>query len=222
MHCVWTFNLLGEPEMPIWTDTPKIFTVTHPDIIPIGTSSFTVHVENSTAPVNQAYVCLWKGEEVYEREYTDATGDAVLTVSPATDGEMYVTVTKHNYLPYEGGIEVTQFLGSTNPASEGLENERKTMGVAEGSSDTPAFFSFGLRSNPVRGKAVFNLALPRGGLVTLRIYDVSGRLIDKVISGKQAAGYYDIPWVSKVGAGVYFYSFESSWKTKIGKLVFVR
>jgi hypothetical protein len=88
--------------------------------------------------------------------------------------------------------------------------------------DTPLRFSFGLRSNPVKGKALFNLALPEAADVTLRIYDATGRLIDKVISGRQAAGYYEIPWTSNVTAGVYFYSFESTYHSEVGKLVLVQ
>jgi hypothetical protein len=111
-HCEWEFNLLGEPEMPIWTDAPDSFAVTIPSTIPMGTSSFSVHVEDADtpAPVNLAYVCLWKVNEVYLRGYTDATGDITLSPSPSTEGTMYVTVSKHNYLPYQQGVNVTGYM----------------------------------------------------------------------------------------------------------------
>jgi hypothetical protein len=103
-HCAWTFNLLGEPEMPIWTDEPGNLAVIHPSTLPIGTSSFPVHVEDSTThtPVNQAYVCLWKANEIYLTGYTNASGDVTLYPSPTTMGNVDVTVTAHNFLPYEG------------------------------------------------------------------------------------------------------------------------
>ena len=88
--------------------------------------------------------------------------------------------------------------------------------------DIPPSFSFGLRSNPAKGKAVFNLALPHDAIITLRIYDVTGRLIDKPISGRNSAGYYNIPWSPEVSTGVYFYKFESPWQNKVGKIVLVR
>ncbi len=100
-HCEWEFNLLGEPEMPIWTDTPETLTVTHPASFSLESAPFLVHVEDSTGgDVAGALVCLWKGDEVYESDYTDTYGDAEIIISPTTPGEMYVTVTKHNYLPY--------------------------------------------------------------------------------------------------------------------------
>jgi len=111
-HCEWEFNLLGEPEMPIWTDAPDSFAVTCPSAIPMGTSSFSVHVEDADtpAPVNLAYVCLWKVNEVYLRGYTDATGDITLSPSPSTEGTMYVTVSKHNYLPSQQQVNVTGYM----------------------------------------------------------------------------------------------------------------
>lgn len=111
-QCEWTFNLLGEPEMPIWTDEPASFAVTHPSTLPPGTSSFSIHVEDATthASVNQAYVCLWKGNEVYLTGYTDFAGDVDFNPSPSTEGTMYVTVTKHDFLPYEQQAEVSGYL----------------------------------------------------------------------------------------------------------------
>jgi hypothetical protein len=101
-HCEWTFSLLGDPAMPLWTDTPASLDVTHPATLPVGSSSFLVHVESGGSDVSGAYVCLWKEGEVYLTDDTDGDGDASFTPSPSTIGTMYVTVTEHNYLPYEG------------------------------------------------------------------------------------------------------------------------
>ena len=109
LYCQWTLNLLGEPEMPLWTDTPKSFNVTHPAILPPGSSSFLVHVEEfGGGDIEDAYVCLWKDDEVYERNYTDSNGHVIFNPLPSTEGIMYVTVTKQNYIPYEDFIEVVQ------------------------------------------------------------------------------------------------------------------
>ena len=84
---------------------------------------------------------------------------------------------------------------------------------------SPMTFSFDLESNPVKGMALFNLALPQDALITLKIYDISGRIVNKV-SDHKSAGYYQIPWTVK-NAGVYFYTFESSGHKETGKLVIV-
>lgn len=113
---------------------------------------------------------------------------------------------------------------STDPAEAPIDYYWFIAGYDPGVMEygAPIVFSFGLKSNPARGKALFNLALPEAGTISLRIYDVSGRLIDNLVSGRKSAGHYDIPWTSGSTAGVYFYRFESPWKTKIGKLVLVR
>ena len=115
-HCEWEFNLLGEPEMPIWTDSVDSFTVSCPLTVPMGSSSFPVHVENAAGktPVNQAYVCLWKENDVYLTAYTNTSGDVTLTPSPSSSGTIYVTVTKQNYLPKQKEVDVSFACGDAN------------------------------------------------------------------------------------------------------------
>ena len=102
-HCEWTFNLLGEPAMPIWTYEPDSFAVDCPPTLMKGKISFPVHVEDSTTgdPVDSAFVCVFKQDEVFETGYTDANGDVILNPAPTTVGTLMVTVTKRNYIPYQ-------------------------------------------------------------------------------------------------------------------------
>lgn len=112
-YCYTELTLLGDPELPIWKEDPISVTVTHPNQLPIGPSSFTVSVTSGGNPVNQAYVCLWKGSEVYLTGTTNSAGAITLNISPTSPGTMYVTVTKQNYLPYEGSATVLG--GDNNP-----------------------------------------------------------------------------------------------------------
>jgi hypothetical protein len=66
-----------------------------------------VHVESDGSDLDSAYVCLWKSGEVYLTGLTDAGGNITFTPAPATAGSLYVTATKHNYLPYRGSGLVT-------------------------------------------------------------------------------------------------------------------
>jgi hypothetical protein len=118
-HCEWTFSLLGDPAMPLWTDTPESLDVAHPSTLPVGSSSFTVHVEDSGGDLDSAYVCLWKPGEVYLTNITDVNGDAAFSPAPASVGSLYVTVTRYNYLPYEGDAQVVS--GGPPPVVSDLE-----------------------------------------------------------------------------------------------------
>jgi hypothetical protein len=111
-HCEWTFNLLGEPAMPIWTDDPDSFHVVCPPTMKTTGDAYTVHVEDSStsADIENAYVCLWKANEEYLTGYTDVNGDVTFYPEPDTDGLIYVTVTRHNYIPHEDEITVIGFI----------------------------------------------------------------------------------------------------------------
>lgn len=104
--CDWIVNLIGDPAMPLWTDSIHTMIVTHNSTTSPGPGFFPVHVEDAGQPVESVYVCLWKGQQVYERGYTDAGGDLVLGIRPDTPGEILVTATKHNYLPYQDSVSV--------------------------------------------------------------------------------------------------------------------
>jgi len=122
-HCEWTFNLLGEPEMPMWMDDPDSFAVHCPSTLLKGKISFPVHVEDSTthAPVESAYVCVFKQDEVFETGYTDASGDLTLNPSPATVGDVWVTVTKRNYIPAQRTVSMDYICGDINiPGGDGV------------------------------------------------------------------------------------------------------
>jgi hypothetical protein len=181
-YCQWTLNLLGEPEMPLWTDSIKTLAVTYPDNFPLLPSSFPVHVENEGgAPVNSAYVCLWKGNEIYERGYTDAGGDLTLEVAPSTLGDMYVTVTDRNFLPYQGASEC---LGNLPPVADftfdpSIPTRHDTVQFSSTSYDNDGFivswqWDFGDDST-ASGEQVMHCFAGYGAyMVTLAVMDDGG------------------------------------------------
>jgi hypothetical protein len=165
----------------------------------------------------------------------------VFNVSCIIEPGSYISTTVSNLAPEEsiqvtfpdafqfdeiGSYTVTVYTdlsGDENPSNDTLEKVVivHDPGVAEGNSEIPQSFSCGLSRNPVKSKALFNLALPEDASITLNIYDVSGRFIDRLISKRMLAGYYQIPWSTKIN-GVYFYFFESKEYRKSGKLIFVK
>ncbi len=102
------YNLFGDPEMSLWTNQPQPLTVIHPSKIGSGGSQkFVAKVTDGANPVLHALVCLRKDTDVHTFEYTDAGGHVIFDITPSTGGNLDITVTKHNYLPYEEVIEVT-------------------------------------------------------------------------------------------------------------------
>ncbi len=105
-HCEWTFNLLGDPSMPVWLDTPGSLDVSHPTLISQTSQSFTVTVSGDGSPIEESLVCLRKNNEVYEVGTTGVSGEVTFTIHPLHHGRMDVTVTAPDYLPYEGSCRV--------------------------------------------------------------------------------------------------------------------
>jgi len=66
----------------------------------------------------------------------------------------------------------------------------------------------------------FGIPLEDEGLVSLKIYDVSGRSVQTVFSEEKSAGYYDlsIP-ISSFSAGTYFLRLETKNKAKTEKVI---
>ncbi|MCK4353304.1 T9SS type A sorting domain-containing protein [candidate division WOR-3 bacterium] len=101
----YQLNLLGDPELDIFTDLPCSLKVAHPESLSTGESLFKVFVK-SDKPVNGVLVCCMKNDEVYERKYTNELGEASFSVSPSSPGSLSVTVSGHNFYPYEGQARI--------------------------------------------------------------------------------------------------------------------
>ncbi|MGQ9810992.1 MAG: C25 family cysteine peptidase, partial [bacterium] len=105
---MFSSNLFGDPELPVWTDQPANLSVAHDSSVPVGSSTFQVSVSSGGLQLPGATVCIWKGEEVYLVSQTNQSGTVSFSPSPSTPGVMLVTVTKHNYIPYEGLVTVEE------------------------------------------------------------------------------------------------------------------
>jgi photosystem II stability/assembly factor-like uncharacterized protein len=121
-------NFLCDPTLDVWTDAPTALTVEHDvAILPQPTDfKVKVHDEDGVA-VDGATVCLslkYADDDypVYEVGLTREDGSAVLHIEPKYTGELVVSVTKHNYLPYRGTCAVG--LLSDDPDATGNNEQR--------------------------------------------------------------------------------------------------
>ncbi|MCK4255250.1 hypothetical protein KAX35_00055, partial [candidate division WOR-3 bacterium] len=125
---IFRMNILGDPSLDIWTDVPKSLTVCYPPYAPLGASNFWVKVESDNLPVEDGTVCLWKTDEVTDEVYevgNTVVGEYNGPINPITEGEMDVTITKHNYLSYEAVTGVGKIL-STKATASACNNQRKS------------------------------------------------------------------------------------------------
>ncbi len=82
--------------------------------------------------------------------------------------------------------------------------------------------------NPFFRKTTIKFAVPRRAQVSLKIYDVQGRLVKTLIDGMQEPGYHAIDWKGSdqcgrsVASGVYFIQFEAKGYAAIQKAILQR
>lgn len=99
-------NLLGEPQMAIWTMIPQALTISHPSEIIMAPGPFTVTAASGAVPAAGALVCVTDGADLYHYGHADEAGQVTFQISPTTPDPLDVTVTVHNGLPYEGSVSV--------------------------------------------------------------------------------------------------------------------
>jgi hypothetical protein len=134
------YHVLGDPSLHIWKDTPKNINVTYTNSIPIGTTQLQVTVNYATGglPVANALVCV-SGGRVYAVGLTQADGTAILSVNPQSSGQLDITASGVNVIPFEGTIQVNDVntfpltvsvsngwnmvsVPGINPAGQGINN----------------------------------------------------------------------------------------------------
>jgi hypothetical protein len=81
---LWThyvYNMLADPEMPVWTAPVVPLAVSYPPTIGMGTTNVAVHVGDAAGAISGARVCLSKGGDDYEVGTTDAAGNVSLPMT---------------------------------------------------------------------------------------------------------------------------------------------
>jgi hypothetical protein len=100
------WNLLGDPDMQLWTGPVAALQVVHSSYYHASQESLVVTVLASGQPLEGALVACVKGSDIYEWGISDAAGRAVFMLTPSSAGSMAVTVTARNRFPYEGTVSV--------------------------------------------------------------------------------------------------------------------
>lgn len=73
------------------------------------------------------------------------------------------------------------------------------VGVLDG--PLPAMLSLAAAPNPSRGETALSYALPADGEVSLELFDLQGRLVRSLASGRQPAGRHQVRWDGRDASG---------------------
>jgi hypothetical protein len=109
-----SWNCLGDPEMTVWTTTPKLIQVSHTPELYTKICTVYVNVQYNSLPVESALVCMMAKQDsiVYHYGRTNNSGDIEFIGDFHVPGDsVFVTVTGRNLKPYCGLIMVNFFGG---------------------------------------------------------------------------------------------------------------
>lgn len=102
-----TLLLLGDPEMKIWTNTPRTLTVSGPASMPLSDSTITVNVKVAGVNLANARVTAYRANTDFSTGTTNASGNVTLPFRPDTLGTLTLTVTAFNCRPYQTNVTIT-------------------------------------------------------------------------------------------------------------------
>jgi len=129
------YNLLGDPELSIWTDMPKELYFNYSLNIDNGYKLSVNVTDGNGLPVRNARVCVYSNStENYEYGVTNSSGTVLINLDPRVANLWDITITAHNYLPkmsnfsYENKAPVLkQIANITLAEDETLENYLNLM-----------------------------------------------------------------------------------------------
>jgi hypothetical protein len=206
-YVMYGLNLFGDPEMRLWTNSPAELEVTFVSEIGLDPQIFSVSVTSGGSPVSGATVCLCKIDEVYSVAETDGAGEVDVFIDPITEGPLFVTVTKANFVPFSSQADVTDGVTSVMPPLDG---------TAQGASVGPNPFTHTL-----------NISFDAGtqAVVKIGLYDTNGRWVADVPVAKTGDNTWYGSWDGRDGSGrklapgIYVVRFSTDTATSSHKVI---
>ena len=97
-------------------------------------------------------------------------------------------------------------------------------GVTDGGGRAPVPFALEQNwPNPFNPSTTIRFSIPSASRVSVRVYDVSGRLVETLVDKQMDAGVHDVVWdASQKASGVYFFRLEAPGFSQTRKLVLIK
>ncbi len=223
----FTILTVGSPAMSGFT--VRMQTITAATITTWATTGW------STVYTNSAYTPAGTGLQYIELStpyYWNGTGNLLIeicfdnsawTSNSTVAGTSQTGTVIHNHV--DGGIGCN--LTSTSTAST-RPNICMVINTATDvnpvGTSIPSVYSLSQNyPNPFNPSTKINFAIPKQGLVILKIYDILGREVRTLVNEVKSAGQYTVDFnASEFSSGVYFYKLESNSFSDIKKMLLVK
>ncbi len=205
-------NLYGDPEMPVWKDIPRSWSVSAPTTYESGGAPWVINVNDASGPVANAMVTVALGDSVWEVGATGADGRVASYLDLPVASEVLLTVSKAGYRVYTDTVPHTIATGITDDDN--------------GESNTPNVFANS--PNPFNPSTMVRFSLAQPGSVSLTIYDILGRTVRRLIDADYETGTFDVPFDGRddrgqvLASGIYLARLSGSGMARTLKMVLLR
>jgi hypothetical protein len=170
-------------------------------------------VLSNNVPVKDAIVYATRGGSYYGYGVTNAKGE--FSISNLPEGDFILVAHKIAHESDEIGI---------NLGENGLDNIVLNVASKNTITNNPVEFKLSQNyPNPFNPNTVINYSVPKDGMVTLKVYNVSGQLVKELMNSQQIAGSYNVVFnANGLSSGIYFYTIETSGFTDTKKMILVK
>ena len=114
--------------------------------------------------------------------------------------------------------------GDNNTVLKTTDGGGAPIGITPISTEVPKDFLLEQNyPNPFNPVTNINFSIPKAGFTSIRIYDITGRLVQTLFETQLAAGSYKADWnASQMPSGIYIYRIESGSFTQSRKMILVK
>ncbi len=112
-----------------------------------------------------------------------------------------------------------------NTEAHPIKNTWGTIGVEDAQSDLlpKEFKLYNNYPNPFNPETIIKFDLPEQTNVTVKIYNIQGRLIETLVNEKMGAGSHSVTFAPKgMASGVYFYQIKTGKNFAVNKMVYLK
>lgn len=211
-------NLLGDPEIQIWTDIPCSLEVNYPNDVS-SDSVFAVQVKAQGLPMPSGKVVVSHKDTLFYSGITDQEGNTSIPLLNLRPGEVSLTITKHNFLPFEAKMNLSA-KSDVKDSEKGLD-----LNFSLGPNYPNPFNPSTTIPFTVNGS---RFMVHRPVLTSLKIYNILGQLVRALVDEEKLPGNYQVIWDGKdqrgnlVSSGIYFYQLRAGDYQETKKMSLVR
>ena len=132
--------------------------------------------------------------------------------------------------PNLNGFENVTFRGAFGSVNWTLDwaqfnpREYNIIGISQISSVVPESFTLDQNyPNPFNPSTTINFSLPKSGLVSLKVYDISGKEIDDLVNENLSLGSYEYNFnAASLSSGIYFYTLKTDGISQTKRMMLIK